>query len=511
MDLGAFPTSNRSLPIYRIYLIAAVILAALWTGVIWTNRQSEAQGLAEMRRETAALALLFATHTDMTFRSVDLALLELRDRYVKGQMQIDQVVSSHLRLRSDAVLQVGIVRADGLVVYTTPVEARGSTYADEREFFKVHRDSGKDALFVGRPLKGKVSGKWSIHLSRPILSNGRFEGVAVIAVDPDYFVSFYQRAGLGKDGAARMIRDTGEVMARSSGQDQFIGRVIKPSPYADPGAPLQGSFRRSAQVDGVDRLSSYHRLPQFGLTVVIGPSVEERLTAVRSHQRQLIWSAAALTALVLLVVFLLHRNFVRNGLIQAAREADHRQLKEQYQEILGLQEQLKSQALQDPLTGLHNRRFLDAALPREIAKANRESYPVSLVVVDLDRFKHINDTYGHLFGDKVLTTVADILKKSARESDIVCRQGGEEFVMVMPGMSAEQALPRIDACRTAVEQNRILHDGTQVQVTISAGIASFPDHGKKVDDLLRSADNAMYQSKNDGRNRVTVGVRQGTS
>lgn len=485
------------------------MLAALWAGVIWTNRQSEVQGLAEMRRETSALALLFATHTDITFRTVDLALLELRDQYLKDPRQIDRVISTHIRLLGNAVLQTGIVRADGLVVLSTPVAVKGPTYVDEREFFKVHHDSGKDALFVGRPLKGKVSGKWSIHLSRPVLDKGKFAGVVLVAVDPDYFVNFYQRAGLGQDGAARMIRDTGEVMARSSGQEKYIGRVIKPSPYADPGAPLEGSFMRSAQVDGVERFSSYHRLPQFGVTVVIGPAVDERLAAVRLHQRQLLWFSMALTVLALLVVYMLHRNMARNAMVQVARDADHRQLQKQFQEILDLQERLESQALQDPLTGLHNRRFLDAALPMELAKARREGYPVSFVMLDLDRFKYINDTYGHAFGDEVLATVAGVLKKSARESDIICRYGGEEFVMVMPRMSSEQARQRMDACRALIAHNPIVHDGTPVQVTISAGIASFPVHGTEVEDLLRSADDAMYKSKNDGRNRVTLGTSRG--
>lgn len=511
MDQSATHVVARTPPIYQIYLIAVVMLAAVWAGVIWTNRQSEAQGLAEMRRETSALALLFATHTDMTFRTVDLALLELRDQYLKDPRQIDRVISTHIRLLGKAVLQTGILRADGLVVLSTPVEAKGPTYADEREFFKVHRDSGKDVLFVGRPLKGKVSGKWSIHLSRPILNKGKFVGVVLVAVDPDYFVNFYQRAGLGQDGAARMIRDTGEVMARSSGQEKYIGRVVKPSPYADPGAPLQGSFMRNAQVDGVERFSSYHRLPEFGVTVVIGPAVEERLAAVRLHQRQLLWFSMALTVLTLLVVYLLHRTMAQTARLQVVRDADHRQLKKQYQEILDLQERLQNQALQDPLTGLHNRRFLDAALPMELAKARRESCPVSFVMLDLDRFKCINDTYGHAFGDEVLTTVARILKKNARESDIICRYGGEEFVMVMPGMSGHQALERMEACRSAIEQTLILHDGVPVPVTISVGVASFPEQGEDAEDLLRSADDAMYKSKGDGRNRVTLGTHRGHS
>ena len=282
-----------------LLMLVLVGLAALWSGVVWINRQAEAQGLEEMRRQTAALALLFATHTDTTFRTVDLALKELREVGNGPADAIGKVIEPHLDLLSNAVVQTGIIDAQGMLIYATPIAPTKPTYAGDREFFTVHQQSGQDALFVGRPVRGRVSDKWSIHLSRPIFKDGKFDGVAFIAVDPDYFVNFYQSVGLGEGGAARMIRDTGEVMARSSEQDKFVGRVLKPSPYADPGAPLSGSFRRQAQVDGVDRLSSYNRLADYGVTVVIGPSVDEQLAVVRAHQQQLIWAAGIITVLML--------------------------------------------------------------------------------------------------------------------------------------------------------------------------------------------------------------------
>lgn len=151
------------------WLVALVIslLAALWSGVTWTNHQSEEQGLQEIRRETAALALLFATHTDVTFRTVDLALKELRSQWEQDPREIAKAIEPHLQMLGDAVVQTGVIDAEGFVSYSTPIAAATRTSTIDREFFTVHQHTKEDRLHVGRPIKGRLSGKWSIPLSRP--------------------------------------------------------------------------------------------------------------------------------------------------------------------------------------------------------------------------------------------------------------------------------------------------------------------------------------------------------
>ncbi|MFA9275037.1 MAG: diguanylate cyclase [Candidatus Aquirickettsiella gammari] len=190
--------------------------------------------------------------------------------------------------------------------------------------------------------------------------------------------------------------------------------------------------------------------------------------------------------------------------LQEMQSANIQKLEIQYQEILKLQEQLMLQALRDPLTGLYNRRYMDEALSKEFARAKRENYSLSLIMLDLDFFKRVNDTYGHSVGDQVLVGLATHLKAHARESDIVCRYGGEEFLIAMPRMTSEQAFKKIDSLRQIIAQTPVMYGGIPIPVTISAGVASFPEHGDDVDALLKLADNAMYQSKHDGRNRVSL-------
>lgn len=166
--------------------------------------------------------------------------------------------------------------------------------------------------------------------------------------------------------------------------------------------------------------------------------------------------------------------------------------------------QLQEQAIRDPLTGVFNRRYFAEALDKETARAVREEIPFSLIVLDVDFFKKVNDTYGHKCGDLVLQALAKFLQENTRRSDIVCRFGGEEFVILMPDAAVVDAHERAELFRKRFEAHVVEYEGKQVKSTFSAGVASFPIHAKSGDVLLNMADMALYQSKEAGRNRVTV-------
>ena len=157
----------------------------------------------------------------------------------------------------------------------------------------------------------------------------------------------------------------------------------------------------------------------------------------------------------------------------------------------------------DPLTGLPNRRALMDRLRREIERAKRYDHLIGLLFFDLDRFKAINDTHGHQFGDRVLRELAQIAGRSVRSIDLVARYGGEEFVAVLPETDGAQALIVAERLRRNVMRHAfILPSGAAVPATISIGVAVYPGSAATLDDLLRAADAALYQAKADGRNRV---------
>jgi diguanylate cyclase (GGDEF)-like protein/PAS domain S-box-containing protein len=198
------------------------------------------------------------------------------------------------------------------------------------------------------------------------------------------------------------------------------------------------------------------------------------------------------------------RNINERKAAEHALKESNRQLHARIEEIGRLQVALQELAVRDSLTGLYNRRYLDETLDREVSRARREGNPLSLVMLDIDYFKRVNDTYGHQVGDEVLRTLAATLSADIRAEDVPCRYGGEEFLILLPNMPLETAMMRAEAWRASVEKLSIAHGNFQLAFTISLGVSAYPDHGKTPDELTRCADQALYQAKHEGRNRVSV-------
>jgi len=193
-----------------------------------------------------------------------------------------------------------------------------------------------------------------------------------------------------------------------------------------------------------------------------------------------------------------------------SRTANER-LRFQLTEIETLQSKLREQAIRDSLTGLYNRRYLDEMLERELARARRDRMPVCVVMMDIDRFKSFNDTYGHGSGDALLRALGRTFKAQTRARDIVCRYGGEEFILVLPGITAERAFSRIEQLRSEFANTGIPFRGQILRTTLSGGIVTFPDQGGTADEILRAVDRALYAAKAAGRDCLVIGEPVATS
>ena len=165
-------------------------------------------------------------------------------------------------------------------------------------------------------------------------------------------------------------------------------------------------------------------------------------------------------------------------------------------------DKLYQQATKDPLTGLSNRNYLQNELSKFISIGFRYNRVFSMMMLDIDFFKMVNDTYGHAVGDNVLKMVADILLSNKREQDIAARFGGEEFVVLLPETALDGAVAVAERIRIAIENCNLTPLGCQHTVTISIGISEFPLHGMKAEELVKCADEALYEAKANGRNRV---------
>ena len=172
---------------------------------------------------------------------------------------------------------------------------------------------------------------------------------------------------------------------------------------------------------------------------------------------------------------------------------------------LRLRETLRNMAIRDPLTGLFNRRYMEESLERELRRAERRKTTVGVIMFDIDHFKDFNDAYGHDGGDVLLRELGSFLLTRTRGEDIACRYGGEEFVYVLPEASLEDTLNRAQQLRTEVKQITVYHLGKRLDnISISLGVTAFPEHGLTVETILKTADTALYQAKNEGRDRAVV-------
>ena len=169
--------------------------------------------------------------------------------------------------------------------------------------------------------------------------------------------------------------------------------------------------------------------------------------------------------------------------------------------IADLFEEVKAQAVTDGLTGLYNRRYFEEYLKKEVTRAMRQQQAFSIVGLDLDHLKQINDKYGHAYGDLAIKTVANVLKKNARSIDTAARMGGEEFNVILPGVDSKGAMIAAERIRKALESEKL---DTIGHITASIGVATFLEHSDNIEDILELTDQAMYQSKRNGRNQVTL-------
>ncbi len=165
---------------------------------------------------------------------------------------------------------------------------------------------------------------------------------------------------------------------------------------------------------------------------------------------------------------------------------------------------LLNSALRDPLTKLFNKRYLMDRLDSELKFAHRHETAVSILMLDLDHFKRVNDSFGHLAGDAVLLHLANVLMKAVRNEDVVARFGGEEIVIILRSISLELAVTLGERLRKTVERQVVEHNGKAIETTVSIGVAGFPStHAETVEQLLEAADKALYRAKHAGRNTVS--------
>jgi diguanylate cyclase (GGDEF)-like protein len=184
---------------------------------------------------------------------------------------------------------------------------------------------------------------------------------------------------------------------------------------------------------------------------------------------------------------------------------DMEQIDQQTQQLRESEARLLELSVRDPLTGLFNRRYLEETLEREFNRAARKNLSLGVVMLDIDQFKRFNDAHGHAAGDAVLKAISEVLRGQVRGSDIACRYGGEEFMLIMPEAGLDAARERAERLRVAAKGLHAQFEGRRLEaVTLSLGVAAFPENGSTAAEVLKAADAALYRAKQAGRDRVVA-------
>ena len=248
------------------------------------------------------------------------------------------------------------------------------------------------------------------------------------------------------------------------------------------------------------RLSAYKKIQKYPLVVQVSLSEENIFLHSLKRKRNILIIGAIITvALLGALAVLLQFEREQLKLLDKVSKRD-----EQLQASLI---ELEHLATTDVLTGLPNRRSFFARAQTEFTRSNRYDRPLSLVMIDVDHFKDVNDQYGHIVGDEALRHISEIIKSCIRESDMVARYGGEEFVLILPETDPEGAHFIAERVRTEIEASRLLiNPTTELCITVSLGIACTSPENQipDIDKLLQEADDAMYRAKTNGRNCVYV-------
>jgi diguanylate cyclase (GGDEF)-like protein len=480
------PPSDARTTIRSIVIVIGVVFVAMWALVgfsVATSRHAALQGASSEARN---LMIAFREEIASILHEVEGETQLLEQRMRRDGNSFDLYTwGKDSALISPGTARAVIVNPDGMLRSATADAHPGPINLSDRDYFRVHLDGKFHGLYIGQPIVGRILGVPVLPISRRVdATDGTFLGVIVILISPDALTKLHKSIDLGANGTLTLAGLDNIIRARFSADSQDgtkgIGRSIaggtRPRVIPEGG---QGSFVRAGVIDGIPRVFTYGRVGSYPLIVTVGLDQDEELVGWR-------WDATMIIALTLGATLLL--SALGAYLIRQT-----------YRDARTMQEATHS-AEHDSLTGLPNRMLLNDRFDYAIAWANRHKNKVALLFLDLDGFKHINDSLGHRTGDELLQSIAARLTACVRASDTVSRQGGDEFVVLLSDVhrSEDAAIVARKMLHRVAEPHPI--NRRDLHVTTSIGVSVYPDDGHNPETLIKNADAAMYKAKDNGRN-----------
>gem|GEM_PF-2684339 len=510
------PPSSVRKTIRITIIVTGIVIVAMWAAAVVSITVARHAAMEHARLEGRNLAAAFADEVDHTIANVAASMDIVAQRWrADPDRRPDIYAWAHeIPVLAGATIQGALIGPDGWVISSTWDANLKPLDLSDREHFRVHLDGKFKGIFISKPVVGRATGKTTIQVTRRVDSaDGRFLGVVIFSLSPASLTKFNTSVDLGPHGVMVLAGFDNIVRARFTyARPDGLDGVGEPLPAdarpqtADPNA--QGSYIQSSTIDHVPRLFSYRHVGEYPVFAMVGLDLDWLLAAWRSLTAVIV--AMALSATVLLTglaVYLIRQSYrdvraARLKTVEITHSAEH-----------------------DFLTGLPNRMLLYDRVGQAIALAQRHKKHAAVLFLDLDGFKHINDSLGHGVGDRLLQSIAKRLVACVRGSDTVCRQGGDEFVVllseveesedaaiaagrIVQALAGTHSIDQHDVhVDVATAAGRMLQavaephsvDHHDLHVTASIGVSVYPDDGLDAETLIKNADTAMYQAKESGR------------
>ena len=476
-----------------ICLFGIIIIGSIWL-YVWSMVETEYQAeVQHMEREGHNLAKIFEERTRRVIGTAAFQLAEVKDIYEQSGKGNEIFVNlmKYGRL-APGLYNLDLYDESGTLMATMGI-LRSPTRILQQEYFQVHAQQQKSWIFVGKPVVDPQSSMQTFPVSMRINKpENSFGGVIVANVLANNITSMFTEMDLGKEFLITLVGTDGIVRARQHRLSSENGQDISQSILlANARTVPMGSFTSFSLIDKVERMQCYRVLPEFNLIASVGIAYDDVLHRFRTRQQQYYYSAFTATLFMAVFCTLLLLRAKQQRILQNKLEKANSELERVNAEL----ERLSGT---DPMTGAWNRRSFTQAAESEIKRAQRQQHSLSLMMLDIDHFKYINDTYGHLIGDQVLIEFVKLIQSTLRDSDFLARVGGEEFAIIVPYAPGTAALEMAERIRKLIAEHTFDKAGV---VTVSIGVAEYQS-GNTIDIMMMKADQALYEAKNSARNCV---------